>query len=268
MLWSQSPCPSPVLPPSCVALFGDSLTCQSTCQQSRVAVGQNHLALKFDFILWIPSFDRPRPTGQMLKQRGHQRTVNVAVIAAPPSLVPLLPPPCITKRPHVGRSVGRRPVAGVVVGDNGRSHEGGDTAPQPPGAPYARPYDDAPDLFRRFENRNEEMANRDRLLNGWTIRTEQHAPFKSTDRLIACWGTHRQQQPGDGRHLATCEKLQLGSGSAQILGDPVGLHGVLIVAIMIWTTSLMSLSTQVDGILMQTFTIIHSTYYGHSQLAA
>ena len=105
MLWSQSPCPSPVLPPSCVALFGDSLTCQSTCQQSRVAVGQNHLALKFDFILWIPSFDRPRPTGQMLKQRGHQRTVNVAVIAAPPSLVPLLPPPCITKRPHVGRSV-------------------------------------------------------------------------------------------------------------------------------------------------------------------
>ena len=168
----------------------------------------------------------------------------------------------------VGRSFGRRPVAGVVVGDNGRSHEGGDTAPQPPGAPHARPYDDAPDLFRRFENRNEEMANRDRLLNGWTIRTEQHAPFKSTDRLIACWGTHRQQQPGDGRHLATCEKLQLGSGSAQILGVPVGLHGVLILAIMSWTTSVMSLSTQVVSVLMQTFTIIHSTYYGHSQLAA
>ena len=189
---SQSPCPSPVLPPPCVALFGDSLTCQSTCQRSRVAPGQNHLALKFDFILWVPSCDRPRPRpiGQMLRQRWQQRTVNVAVIAATPSLVPLFPPRCITKRPHVGRSVGRRPVAGVVVGDNGRSHEGGDTAPQPPVAPYARPYDDAaPDLFRRFENRNEEMANRDRLLNGRTIRTEQHAPFKSTDRLIVCWGT-------------------------------------------------------------------------------
>ena len=108
-----------VLPPSCVALFGDSLTCQSTCQQSRVAVGQNHLALKFDFILWIPSCGRPRPTVQMLKLQGHQRTVNVAVIAAPPSLVPLLPPPCITKRLHVGLSVGRSVAAPLPESSSG-----------------------------------------------------------------------------------------------------------------------------------------------------
>ena len=105
--------------PAASHCFGDSLTCQSTCQQSRVAVGQNHLALKFDFILWIPSFDRPRPTGQMLKQRGHQRTVNVAVIAAPPSLVPLLPPPCITKRPHVGLLVGRSVAAPLPESSSG-----------------------------------------------------------------------------------------------------------------------------------------------------
>ena len=153
----------------------------------------------------------------------------------------------------VGRSVGRSPPRRRRRRRGQRSiarrRRYSAAAARAPGAPYARPYDDAPDLFRRFENRNEEMANRDRLLNGWTIRTEQHAPFKSTDRLIACWGTHRQQQPGDGRHLATCEKLQLGSGSAQILRDPVGLHGVLILAIMSWTTSVMSLSTQVDGVL-------------------
>ena len=170
-------------PPSCVTMFGDSLTCRCTCQRSRVAPGQTYLPLNFNSILWI-HLASSRPSAAARRWRHNVRRYTKCCSDRRPSHPPSSRRShsqwSITKRPHVGRSVGRRrrrAAVAVDIGDDNATvecekegrREGRDegkgghciASHATPGQLFASAVR-APmmsDLFRQLENRNnEELA--------------------------------------------------------------------------------------------------------------